>query len=314
MTDALPPLPAAAGRPILIEPAPHLPFLEPRIAHAPGLMPLRPEDWLRVDADFADQMAAREALIETRPGIVLALGEDAGGAAAELLDTVLAALPALPGFRVADGTVERPDGGRVTVERDAPFRTIGRLTAYDFCVLQPDAASGEYRLGGAVLCFPARWSLAEKMGRPLTAIHAPVPDYDDALARRVNRVFEAIRPERPLWRINWLVYGDPVLHQPFFRDGAETPGHGKTWQPEGPFYLRTERQTLRRLPRTGAVAFGIKSSVTPVEALAPSEAAGLSAALGGLDAGAVEYRIGTEANRAIRARLDALAAGAEAAE
>lgn len=32
--------------------------------------------------------------------------------------------------------------------------------------------------------------------------------------------------------------------------------------------MRVERQTLRRLPRTGAVVFGIRTYVTPLEALA----------------------------------------------
>lgn len=304
---ALAPIPAAADRAILIAPAPHLPFLEPRIAHAPGLMPLDPATWLRVDDDFGEQMAARDALIEARPEVVLALDEGARMAAEELLDTMLEALSGLRGYEVGDEEVRRPDRVTVPVVREMPFRTIGRLSADDFCILMSDAAGGEYRLGGAVLCFPARWSLSEKMRRPMTAIHAPVPDYDETLARRVNRVFEAIRPERPIWRINWLVYGDPVLHQPFFREEAPED-EGKTWSPHGPFYLRTERQTLRRLPRTNAVAFGIKSSVTPIEALAPAEAAGLSSALGGLDPAAAEYRIGVEALKAIRRRLDALAA------
>ncbi|MEL6769124.1 MAG: DUF3445 domain-containing protein [Pseudomonadota bacterium] len=306
---AVAPVPEAAMRAILIAPAPHLPFLEPRIAHPPGLMPLDPAAWLRTDADFAEQMAARDALIAARPAVVLALEKAGEAAAAELLDVVVAATGALPGYRVEGGAVRRPDGVTVPLDPSEPMRTIGRLTAYDFCILLPDPESGEYRLAGAALCFPARWSLAEKMGRPLTAIHAPVPDYDETLARRVNRVFQAIRPERRLWRINWLVYGDPVLHQPLLRERDEMPNSGKTWSPGGPFYLRTERQTLRRLPETGAVVFGIKSSVTPVGALAPAEAAGLSAALGGLDDTAVAYRIGLDANRAIRARLDAIAAG-----
>ncbi|MEL6575383.1 MAG: DUF3445 domain-containing protein [Pseudomonadota bacterium] len=305
----LAPMPEAAASAILIEPAPHLPFLEPRIAHPPGLMPLALDAWLQTDADFTAQMAARDALISARPAIVLALDDDARPAAAELLESVVAAVGALSGYRVSADAVTRPDGVTVSLDHAAPMRTIGRLTAYDFCILLPDAASGEYRLAGAVVCFPARWSLAEKMGRPLTAIHAPVPDYDAALARRVNRVFEGIRPERPLWRINWLVYGDPVLHQPLIRESDEMPSSGKTWSPGGPFYLRTERQTLRRLSEAGAVVFGIKSSVTPVDALAPQEAAGLSAALGGLDEAAIAYRIGHAAHRAIRARLDTIAAG-----
>ena len=132
----------------------------------------------------------------------------------------------------------------------------------------PDAASGEYRLAAAVLCFPARWLLHEKMGRPLTIIHDPVPDYDDDLARRVNRVFAAVRPERPLVRINWTVHPTPELFLPL---GLSDKLMMEP-EPDGRMYLRTERQTLVRLPETGAVVFGIKTSVSPLETLAPDAA------------------------------------------
>ncbi|MEM6942929.1 MAG: DUF3445 domain-containing protein [Pseudomonadota bacterium] len=303
------PVPAAAARPILLAPAPHLPFLDKRTAHPPGVQPLASQDWIVVEGDFAEQMAAREALISTRPEIVLAALPEAEMAMQELLAEVLAHLDAQPRYRVEGAEVRRPDGATVIVDGAAPMASIGRLVADDFCLLLPDAASGEYRLVAAVLCFPARWSLAEKMGKPLTAIHAPVPNYAEGLSRRVNRLFDAIRPERPLWRANWLVYGDPVLHQPALTaEDGPAPTEGKRWSPNGPFYLRVERQTLRRLPVSGAVAFGIKSSVTPVEALRAEDAAVLSRELAGLHEAEIAYRIGEEAAKAIRARLDALAA------
>lgn len=313
MTQALtspPPVPAAAARPILLTPAPRLPFLDHRTAHPPGVQPLAPSDWILVEGDFPQQMAAREALITARPDVVLGALPEAEMATQELLAEVVTHLEAQAHYQVEGNKVRRPDGVVCAVDAAAPLASIGRLVADDFCLLLPDAKSGEYRLVAAVLCFPARWSLTEKMGKPLTAIHAPVPNYAEGLSRRVNRLFDAIRPERPLWRANWLVYGDPVLHQPALGDAdSPAPAQPKRWSPDGPFYLRVERQTLRRLPVSGAVAFGIKSSVTPIEALQPEEAGVLSEQLGKLHEAEIAYRIGHEAAMAARARLDVLARG-----
>ncbi|MEO1775368.1 MAG: DUF3445 domain-containing protein [Pseudomonadota bacterium] len=285
----------------LIDPAPYLPFLEPRIAHPPGLMPLAPEDWIILHDDLAVQLAIRDALIAETPDTVLALSEAGRAAAMELWPLFLAHLATRHGYDVTDPAVTRPDGVTVPLDPDRPMETLGRLVADDLCLLVPD--NGAYRLEGAALCFPSRWSLAEKMGKALVAIHDPVPDYDEVLARRVQRVFDALKPGRPLWRINWLMHTDPALHQP------PAQGHRVT----GDFFLRTERQTLTRLPQTGAVVFGIKTSITPIDALPPDVAAGLARETAALDPAAIEYRIGTDNHRRAQDRLAVLAQGGEIA-
>ncbi|MEZ5865467.1 MAG: DUF3445 domain-containing protein [Geminicoccaceae bacterium] len=48
------------------------------------------------------------------------------------------------------------------------------------------AAPEGYRLVGAFVAFPSRWSLAEKIGRPMPAIHAPVPGLEAAIGGPVG--------------------------------------------------------------------------------------------------------------------------------
>ena len=203
-------------------------------------------------------------------------GEVAGGtgacaarpAAHELLDTVLDALRGLPGYRSAgDDAVTRPDGVRVAIDRDAPLLTLGRLVQEDFCLLERRANRAEHLLTGAILCFPASWRLSDKFMRPLTTIHAPVADYDAGIARRVQRLFDAIRPGRPLWRANALRYHEAELFQP----RRDETGRPRATAP----YLRSERQCLVRLPATGAVVFSIHSYVCPVSRLSAEERAAL---------------------------------------
>jgi hypothetical protein len=288
---------------ILLQRPPYTPFMDPRLSRPPGLMPLDPAEWFVVLDDFAVQMAYRERLLAERRDVVLALLPEGRAAAAELLEAVLDAVAALPGYRFGDGAVVRPDGGSVAIDRGDPLATAGRLVADDLLLLLPDPEAGEYRLVGAVLCFPSRWLLADKMSRPLTVIHDPVPEYDQTLARRVNRVFEALRVERPLWRVNWLVHGTAELHLPMAVDEdfvlPDDPSCG--------LYLRTERQTLTRLPKTGAVVFGVKTSVTPVDGLTSAEASAMRAAMADYDAETVAYKSGEEDYAATLARLAVIA-------
>ncbi len=220
----------------------------------PGIAPLAPDDWLCVDEGFAAQMAERERLISEHRAAVIALDESARGAAGELLDMVLAQV--LDGAQYAreGDVVIRPDGGRVTIERGDPLATLGRLVQEDFCIL--DKRGDEHVLLGAVLCFPASWSLDEKFLRPLVGIHIPVESYDSNIARRVQRLFDGVQPERPLWRFNALWYDDASLHQPR-REGERR----ESVDPARAGFLRSEMQTVRRLPQSRAVVFGIHTYV-----------------------------------------------------
>lgn len=259
---------------------PYLPFLEP--PRLPGLRPLAAGDWLVIDADYAAQMAQRRALLDTRGDELVAAPPGARAAAVELLDTALAALDRMDGFG-RDGAVWRtPDDARVVVDRNRPLQTLGRLVAEDFCLLSA-GADGRHRLDAAVLCFPSSWRLADKLGRPLDAIHAPVPDYDGALAERVERVLSRLRVDRPVWRCNWLIHASPALYLP--------PGSAADLC--GGYYLRTERQTLSRLPASGAVVFTIKTSLCRLDALAAAEARALLAAVDALDAATLRYKAGS---------------------
>lgn len=218
----------------------------------PGIAPLDPATWLRVDEAFAAQMAERARLLAGRRDDVIAVTEGAGPAMDELLQFVLDWLAAHgDGYDISAREVRRPDGVTVPLDRADPMGTLGHLVQEDLCLMEKRGE--EHVLTAAVLCFPASWRLAEKIGRPLTAIHVPVPEYDAGLARRVQRLFDGVQPGRPLWRFNALNYVDPVLHQPHSRvqpsETADLP------------YLRSERQCVLRLPRTRACVFSIHTYV-----------------------------------------------------
>ena len=227
---------------------PVAPWADPAMRRLPGIQPLDPADWLEIDEAYAGQIALRDRLIADREAEVHALLPGAEAAATELYHRVLADLPGL-GFTLAGDRATRPDGVLVALDPARPLVTLGRLCQEDFCLMQPGPES-EHVLTGAILCFPGGWVLAEKIGRPLMRIHRPVRPYTEDIGRRVQRLFDAIRPDRPLWRAN-AHHSRAPLFNPVSEAVQKTPGAAS--MP----YVRAERQCLLRLTETGAVVFSI---------------------------------------------------------
>lgn len=248
------------------------PWAEDRTRRLPGLNPVAPGEWLIVDEAYGAQMGYREELLAAKGEAVLRLAPEARPAAEELLEAILAELAGMPGFVFGADEVICPDGRRVDIARGDPLRTAARLVQEDLVLMERAEGEAEHRITGAALCFPASWSLDEKFLRPLTRVHKPVEVYDENLARRVQRLFDGIQPDRPIWRANYLLYGDPDLHQPRREaDRRLPPASGRRW-------LRVERQALRRLPQSGAVVFTIHTYVLPFEALSAGDRAALATA------------------------------------
>ena len=73
------------------------------------------------------------------------------------------------------------------------------------------------------MCFPSRWTLSEKVGQNLSAIHGPVPGYAEALGGPVEALFNRLHPDRPVWRLNWTILDTNELHpQPPQHDKGST--------------------------------------------------------------------------------------------
>ncbi|NOR62703.1 MAG: DUF3445 domain-containing protein [Rhodobacteraceae bacterium] len=233
------------------------PWMEAKTRRLPGIQPVKAGEWLLRDDAFAAQMAYRDHLISTRLTDVFRATADSLPAQEELLETVLSELDA--GYE-RGGAVTRPDGISVSLT-GPPLLTAARLVQEDLLIMDMAA---EPRLTAAALCFPASWSLDEKFGAGLMAIHGYMDEYTDEMAARVRRMFDAIRPEQPLWRANFLRYAKADLHQPL-RNGEDKPA------PKSDGFVRVERQTLRKLPRTGAVVFGIHTYVIRWDQLRESE-------------------------------------------
>lgn len=226
-----------------------------RLAAASPLPRMIPDNqpWLRFDEAYTAQIEEKARLLAERKRDVIAVFEDAKPAVAELYDHILDAVLQRKDFLKIGNKVRCPDGRFVELEPDRPFETLAGIVQEDLCILQKRGS--EYVLTAALLAFPAGWTLSEKMGRPLARIHGLVEPFDANISSRVQRFFDGVRPGFSLWRANMVNYELADLFQPYREADLRPVG-----LPDSP-YIRSERQTVFRLPHTGAVVFAIKTVV-----------------------------------------------------
>ena len=125
---------------------------------------------------------------------------------------------------------------------------------------------------------PSFWSLHENIGGPLAHLHGPVPDRLGAdgtqgLASRIGRMFSALPADQVLERFNWTIQAGPERFTP---SSAPLLARATQARPEDApdlLHLRVERQTIRRLPRTGGVLFTIRVCIDPLRAVFAVEGA-----------------------------------------
>jgi dimethylamine monooxygenase subunit A len=125
-----------------------------------------------------------------------------------------------------------------------------------------------WRLVAAAVCFPTRWEMPPKLGQDLHELHGPVAHYDRELRRAVDSFFERLTPGTGKWRNNWNVVDDAERFQPRSRNQYARSGPHPIDEVPERIWLRVERQTLVRLPTTGAVVFGIRVHQHPLSSIA----------------------------------------------
>ncbi|HEX7757992.1 MAG TPA: DUF3445 domain-containing protein, partial [Caulobacteraceae bacterium] len=146
-----------------------------------------------------------------------------------------------------------------------PLLTASRAVADDLCLMEK--RGDEWRLAALSLCAPSFFTAQDAIGKSLGELHGPVPGFAERFQRRVERVFDGLRPELLLERRNWSVINTGDLYTP---DPAPYRARIGEIAPEDAgraVFIRMERQTLRRLPLTGGVLFTIRVWRHPLEDL-----------------------------------------------
>ena len=202
----------------------------------------------------------------------------------------------------AEGFAQFPEGIQLTPEGEAAGRELatglgvssGLAEAAhahheDMCLLTRRDDEEQYRLVGAAVAWPSDWTPADKLGLPLRALHAPIQGYEEQLASGVDHFMAKLKPGAIYGRCNWFiaatgarrwVAGPP--ERAFAHVTADNAG--------STLFVRSERQTLRRLPQTGAILFTIGIYVSPLRDISPANVQRLAQAMRSLLDGEGERR------------------------
>ena len=159
----------------------------------------------------------------------------------------------------------------------------------DMCLLTLRPGEDQYRLVGAAVAWPSDWTPADKMGLPLRALHAPIQGYEEQLASGVDHFMAKLKPGAIYGRCNWFIAATGekrwVAKPPEQAFAHVTPENaGET------LFVRSERQTLRRLPETGAILFTIGIYVSSLGELSRENQQRLAAAIASLIEGEGDRR------------------------
>lgn len=226
-----------------------------------GLRPLDSRRWIETDTDLPGYHSHKQAQrreLQDRVYRALPVSEDAQRELASALLAHLSA-PQQTLYRSDGNTlIFTPTGLRLPLAGTETLWNASLWIADDIVLMQE--IDGEYRLSAASLCSPSSWLLEEKFARTLAAIHAPIPGFSAALTPSVDRFLHHLRTDRPVERFNWSLQTSDSLCQRATQTAAV--------EADTDLYYRCERQTLRRLPHTGAIVFTIRVYVHPLESLA----------------------------------------------
>ena len=222
-----------------------------------------PGDWLIRDDAFAEQMRLRDRLFTEHTRKVFAQKPDSLRAQRELFSLIVREVRASGAYQDEGRHIVRPDGIAIDPTQPPPLIAAARLVQEDLAILAPDERG--HVLVAAAIAFPASWSVAEKIGRTLASIHDPVGRIAEDMDDRIEALLRRLPVDRIVQRSNALAYTDPGLHQPRLEKEP------RAFDPDDRAFIRVERQTLRRLPGSGAIAFTIHTSVVRFVALSDVE-------------------------------------------
>jgi hypothetical protein len=236
-----------------------------------GLQQLDLKDWIETDENLLPYLAEKKRLFALHGDRIFVEEPGTREAQREVLDLLSAHLvehfPSLyfrngQAIAIAGWNEPVPVGGS-----EVPaLRRAADLVQEDLVLMRKDAQRG-WHLAAASLSFPSSWTLLEKFGRSMDDIHAPVPDFSTGTrnAGLITRMFDNLRPDRSVYRMNWSLQPNGTLYHPLasHQKGALYTGEDLTTQ----CFIRVERQTLRKLPVSGDILFTIRIHLNPISVL-----------------------------------------------
>lgn len=233
-----------------------------------GLNQIEFSEWLQYEVDFTDRVKEKKFLIRTEGTRVLDTLPNSIEAQKEYLDLLLKHIKQYHSdlFEVFSNHIfSKTDKISYAYSnyQTCPLELASYLIGDDICLL--NEIDGDYRLVAASVCAPTWWDLPEKIGKPLTTIHAPIANLEEKIGRMIRHFLQNLNVNDCYQRSNWFLFTSPELcifpnSFDFYAEMSEIDLENI----ETKLYLRSERQTFRRLENSNHIAFGIKVYVEPI--------------------------------------------------
>ncbi|CAI7600594.1 unnamed protein product [Penicillium viridicatum] len=244
------------------------------------------QNWLTLDKNYMDEHRVRTQLLhEKREEVLHCLPESINPcqeALEEVSDFLCERFPNMFEMSIQDGRKivdNRMTGDKFTVSgRDAneglteALEAAVRLTMEDLSILMMNE-EGEFYLAASASLFPTGWTVNQRIGWTISQLHGPVPLWHQQVANSVSKFLARLTPTSPMERSNFFVEvkgPNENLTEILYRPGSLCEKELTSPLPSD-ILIRRERQTFRRLPRTGAIVFGVKTYLTPLDELPMTE-------------------------------------------
>lgn len=228
---------------------PHTPFRAGAPRFTPALAPIDPAVWLVPDSE-AHVLGWKAGLLARRGLVVRQAGQTGRAGQAAPAEAALA----------VEGGLGAPLTGDLTA--------ASHLVSDDLVVME--RLDGVWICSALSLTAPTFFAIDDVFGHDLRALHGPVPD-GARLASRIARVFDHVREGQVLERFNWTLQAGPERFTPDAAPLRALAADADTANALDLLHLRVERQTISRLPQTGAVLFTIRVCLDPLAALEPAD-------------------------------------------
>jgi len=141
-----------------------------------------------------------------------------------------------------------------------PLDWIGRQIQEDLVLLSADATAAFI---GGQLCFANGWAISDRLGKSFPEVHHRTPPATMPSVNMGAHFLETLKPGRTFWRMSWNFKLSNQMdmttrHKPAYKADFAKRAPQLTCEDVGDsVFIRIERQTFTRLPRSGTLLFGI---------------------------------------------------------
>ncbi|MDE2403716.1 MAG: DUF3445 domain-containing protein [Sphingomonadales bacterium] len=170
------------------------------------------------------------------------------------------------------------------------LKTIASATHEDWCLLTQSEPGAPFTVVAGAVAYPTDWRIQDKMGKPVHEVHKPTHGFAEALADPVAKFMDGLQARNLFGRTNMFVLasGEHRFMPP--APMAERFAHVTPENAGETLFVRCERETLRRLFHTRAIAFGIGIYRAPLGSLSDENLARVAESLTGFLPGEAERR------------------------